>query len=1340
MTRLPPAALAALLVLVAAAPAGAAVPARQERPLRNSDVRRADAGPVSATERRSRAALERQLGDEGIVSTDRISGGARLVARTDGFLTGRSAAPAPNVALEYVRAHPEVFAIDATDLAGLRETRRYRSASDGVTHLAYTQTFEGIAAYDNVLLANVDDDGRLVNVGGSAVSGLRVASIVPALDASAALAAARREVGGSLVAPRARRAGGPERPTTFAGGDTARLVLFNDGATTRLAWAVQVTGARGYGYEVVVDAGSGATLKRSSLTEFASMADVFRNYPGAPGGGTPVPVDLEGPDLSWLTAAAPSNSKLSGNNAHAYADVPPVSVATDAPGPGPEDEEVPASSGSDWIYPLTLFDGCGDCTWRPTAPATRATNRNHATTQLFYFVNRFHDHLENPNIVFTPAAGNFEGVAPGGDAVQAETDNYNPANPAGSTNNASMTTRVDGTPPRMQMYLFTNPARNPADTADIVYHEYTHGLTARSLGSGVPIVANQTRAMGEGWSDWYALDFLASEGLRPDGPADGDVTIGDYLRAGGVRTQGADCPVGSVSAGCPHGGYTLGDMGSVGTSGFAVHDDGEIWLETLWDIRRALGSGEAQQIITGALRLSPNNPSMLEERDAILQSDRIENAGANYDALWAIFAARGMGYRASTTSAAATTAVENFEQPPRLVHRTTTVTDPLPGGDHDDVAEPGETVDLTEELRNPHPDATTGITGALVAPFATPALPWPDLAAGATGANATPLQFTVPPGTSCASTLALDLDIATTMPSDSFIVPLRVPIGSKSSTDVPRRITGTVVTSNVRFNGHGPVHDLEVRIGRLNHTWVGDLRVTLTSPTGTEVVLMDTPGATPLGASGDDFVDLVLDDDAATAIDEIPATNPPGGYSGRYRPDGLLSAFNGQDRNGDWTIAVTDSFPPEDAGTLVDWGIRPSSADCPNRAPIAATDSASVAGGQTLNGASVLANDSDPDDGDAITAVDASTPVHGSVTLNPGGTFTYTPQAAFKGTDSFTYRAFDGTDLSVPATVTIGVGNQPPTAAADAYAVTSGAQLTGTSVLANDSDPNGDSLTATLTSGPAHGTFSLAANGTFTYTPDEGFTGRDAFTYAASDGVLASAPATAVIDVSETPVDPPPPPPPPPPPSPPPPPPAPPPPDPVVRTPAKLQVQRAGVSAGKLDVLAAITARATGTVRVTYRSAGATTSFAAAISNGRIRFRRSLPAAQRSKPTGIFTLTYAGTSLVHPDSVALRAAGGKARLVRRSSAIDAGGRLRVAGRISPRARGVVRVRLSYPAAGGELTTLDYTARIAAGRWSLTQELPPAAAAAGGQLSIQFTGYEPLRIRGEQIAKEVAPGG
>lgn len=1356
MTRFSLAALTALTALLTAAPAWAAVAPRQERPLRNIDVRKADGGPVSPGERRARSALERSLGDEGIVSTDRVTGAARYVGRTDGFLNGRRSAPADAVALEYVRERPEVFGVDANDLAGLRLTSRFRS--DGVTHLAYVQTDRGVAAYDNVLLANVDEAGRLLNVSGSAVSGLGVPSVTPDLDAEAALAVARREVGGSLVPPRASEGRGAERPTRFAGGDTARLTLFNDGSTTRLAWRVEVTGEHDYVYELVADATSGAVLKRRSLTEFVSNAKVYRNFPGAGTafGGDPVTVDLAA-DPTWLNASA-GNTRLSGNNAHAYIDADATDGIT-LPPTAP-DAEVPASAGTDWIYDRVGLSGCppAGCSWNPAVPSSRATNRNQATTQLFYLVNTYHDHLEDPSIGFTPTARNFE--ATGGDAVQAETDNF--SNPDGtsptSVNNASMTTRPDGIPPRLQMDLFTNPGLNAAETADVVYHEYTHGLTNRTVGSGVGLDANQSRAMGEGWSDWYALDFLALQGLRVDTAARGEMTIGGYLQPGGFRTQGADCPVATNAPLCPGvgpgntGGYTLGDVGSISGVGFEVHADGEIWLETLWDLRQALPTPNvAESLITNGLRLAPNNPSFLEARDAILLADQTFAGGANYETIWTVFARRGMGFSATTTSSASTSAQEAFDLPPRLVHVVTATSD-VSGGDGDDVPEPGETITLNERLRNPHATMTDGIQGTLgtSAPGFTVGQPggtWLPIGAGQNGVNSPAFEFTLPgpasPNANCDTTVQLNLTM-TTNQGGPFTIPLRVPIGSRSTDDPPTNITPTTplttgVTSTVTFNGSGPVNDLEVRITKLRHTWVGDLTLRLTNPAGTKTVtLMNRPGAAPNGSSGDDFTDLVFDDDAATPIASLPATNPPGGYTGRFRPDGLLSVFNGDDRLGAWKLTVIDNFPTEDSGTLFDWGIRPSGGNpavdpgCPNRAPEAAADAFSVPGGQTLTAPSVLANDSDPD-GNPITAVKDTDPVRGTVAVAANGTFTYTPQSAFRGTDSFTYHATDGTASSPSVTVTISVGNTPPAAVADSYGVAAGSTLSGASVLANDSDPNGDTLSASLVSGPAHGTLVLAPNGTFTYTPDDAFTGRDGFAYVASDGTDSSPAVTATIDVAAGAAAPQPPAPTTPPPPLPPPPVAPP-------APAKLQVLRAGVSGGSLDVLAAITAKATGKVKVSYRSAGVTSAFDAAISGGQIRFRKALPRSQRSKPTGIFTLTYAGTAAVEPDSVTLRAARGKARLVRTTSRIDTKGRLLVAGTITPRARGVVRVRLGYAASGGASTFLDYRAKITAGRWSLTHQLPPAAAKAGGQLSIQFTGLEPSRIRGEQIAKEVAGGG
>jgi VCBS repeat-containing protein len=103
-----------------------------------------------------------------------------------------------------------------------------------------------------------------------------------------------------------------------------------------------------------------------------------------------------------------------------------------------------------------------------------------------------------------------------------------------------------------------------------------------------------------------------------------------------------------------------------------------------------------------------------------------------------------------------------------------------------------------------------------------------------------------------------------------------------------------------------------------------------------------------------------------------------------------------------------------------------------NRAPTAALDAYSTAEDTPLTVAApgVRANDGDPAE-DPLTAVLASPPSHGSLTLNADGSFTYSPTADFNGTDSFTYRASDGSLSSNPATVTITVtaANDAPTVA-----------------------------------------------------------------------------------------------------------------------------------------------------------------------------------------------------------------------------------------------------------------------------------------------------------------------
>jgi extracellular elastinolytic metalloproteinase len=668
------------VVLVAASTAVAAPGQERQRHGRaNFDARASRAAVdrsavLAAHPSAAVSALEQSLGTQGIVSIDGLTGTPRVVGRLDGFLTGPSPASAAQVALDYVRAHADVFRIDVASLEQTRES----VSPNGNRHVWWRQVANGIPVFGNGLKANVTRDGRLINIVGSPLATLSGAPAAPAVTAEQALAQTRRDAGAAVVPLAATQRGDARRSTTFSSGETAGLTIFATAKGNRLGWDLLVEPDGNSLYRQVVDAQTGGILYRQSLVQNATGLFI-RNYPGAPAGGAQTVVDLN--EHGWL----PAGSKyLSGPNTHVYADVNANNAADQTEEINPS---VKIGNERSWLWPLLRFSpnvaGCDVwiCTWDPFLPGSWAKNLNQSGEQLFAAINTFHDHLEAAPIGFDNQDGNFEGADPiNGEALDGAKTFQNM--PDGNhIDNANFGTPPDGLSPRMQMFLFHTPfassdddpfiAADGSNETDVVYHEFTHGLSNRLVvdADGFSTLGGiQAGAMGEAWSDWYAMDFLQAQGLQPDLPNVADVRVGHYVGGGQdlIRFEPIDCKVGQAVATCPggfdtggQGGFTYGDYGKVFT-GPEVHSDGEIWVQTLWDLRDALGSSTTEGIVTEGMRLSPPNPSFLEMRNAIIQAD----AGAHTATIWAVFAHRGMGFFAGATNGDDARPVEDFSVPP----------------------------------------------------------------------------------------------------------------------------------------------------------------------------------------------------------------------------------------------------------------------------------------------------------------------------------------------------------------------------------------------------------------------------------------------------------------------------------------------------------------------------------------------------------------------------------------------------------------------------------------------------------------------------------------------------
>ncbi|WP_376697210.1 Ig-like domain-containing protein [Wenzhouxiangella sp. EGI_FJ10305] len=231
----------------------------------------------------------------------------------------------------------------------------------------------------------------------------------------------------------------------------------------------------------------------------------------------------------------------------------------------------------------------------------------------------------------------------------------------------------------------------------------------------------------------------------------------------------------------------------------------------------------------------------------------------------------------------------------------------------------------------------------------------------------------------------------------------------------------------------------------------------------------------------------VLDNDADPNSDSLSASlaTPPAHGALVLNPDGSFTYTPAMGFSGADSFAYTASDGnggSETAEVVID--VR----------PVAVADAVSTPGGEQLCDIDVLSNDLGTD----LDVVGVTQPANGTVSVSGDDTLCFSPDQGFLGQASFAYTIEDGTGSQASANVEVDVFNLPPVLVDDSYQLPAGQALSG-NVLDNDSDLNGDSLSVAVAMPPANGDVVLDPDGSFTYTPEAGFSGSDAFSYSATE-------------------------------------------------------------------------------------------------------------------------------------------------------------------------------------------------------------------------------------------------
>jgi hypothetical protein len=388
------------------------------------------------------------------------------------FLTGPQQGAADALAIDYLVSQRAALGLTAADIADMQLRDDYVSTRSGIRHLYWRQRHEGIGVWNGDLGINVARDGSIINLHHAFVPDLagKVARTTPTVDARDAILSAASGLGLQMRVPMQllRSDGGPSRKAVYSGAgisadDIAVELVYQpsfDRSSVRLAWdfAIRTTDGENW-WSLRVDAETGELLSDTSFIAHAGQANAKATLGSTTHSYRVFPYPFENPDqtahalvnnphdslaspFAWHDtngAAGDEFTDTRGNNVNAQDDIDANNTGGTRPTGSP-------------TSPLTF-----DIPWSAANQPNGGTNLNAAIVNLFYWNNIMHDVTYQYG--FDEAGGNFQvnNYGRGGaanDAVNADAlDGLN----TGSRGNANFGTPPDGSPPRMQMFLWHAP-------------------------------------------------------------------------------------------------------------------------------------------------------------------------------------------------------------------------------------------------------------------------------------------------------------------------------------------------------------------------------------------------------------------------------------------------------------------------------------------------------------------------------------------------------------------------------------------------------------------------------------------------------------------------------------------------------------------------------------------------------------------------------------------------------------------------------------------------------------------------------------------------------------------